>query len=289
MIRRIFLGVTLALLAGMFVPAYAQSTAGYLDDFIAHVKGDKRTQYDELVKKMVAANRANKGDHWIAMEMVYGEGNNLRFTSFRNSYADIEKAQGAFMGALMKSMGGPAGAGKLFSDLGSCTESTQGIIRLRRWDLSSAPPADAAAEANVIGNTRWIRTIVVHVRPGMGPRYEGMLKTLTAAAAKGMPGVVTWVSQSVAGDQGIVYYIAQLRPSMAGFDGGMSMQQMLGDATFAAYQKDVSEVVSRTDVYIYSILPALSNPTDEVVAVAPEYWRPKPPAPPKPKTNPPAK
>jgi hypothetical protein len=288
MIRRILLGMALALVAGVLSPAFAQGTAGYLDDFIAHVKPEKRAQYDESVKKMVAANRANKGDNWIAMEMTYGEGNTLRFVSMRNSYADIEKAQGAFMNALMKSLGGP-GVGKLMGDLGADSASFQGMLRVRRWDLSAAPPADAAAEAKVIGSTRWIRTFVVHVRPGMGPRYEATLKTLIAAASKGMPGQTTWVSQSVAGDQGIVYYISQLRPSLAGFDGGQSMMQMLGDAGFAAYQKDVSEVVTRTDVYIYSILPALSNPPEDVVAVAPEYWRPKPPAMPKPKAAAPAK
>jgi hypothetical protein len=281
--------MALALVAGVFSPAFAQGTAGYLDDFIVHVKPEKRAQYDELAKKMVAANRANKGDNWIAMEMTYGEGNTLRFVSMRNSYADIEKAQGAFMNALMKSLGGP-GVGKLMGDLGADSASFQGLLRVRRWDLSVGAPADAAAEAKVIGATRWIRTYVVHVRPGMGPRYEAIAKSLSAAIAKAMPGTTNWISQSVAGDQGVVYYISQLRPSMAGFDGtGPSMREMMGDAAFTAYQKEVSEVVTRTDVYIYTILPALSNPPEDVVAVAPEYWRPKPPPMPKPKTNPPAK
>jgi hypothetical protein len=289
MIRRILMGAALALVAGIFAPVNAQAPAGFLDDYIAHVKPEKRMQYDALVKKMVAANRANKGDNWIAMEVVYGEMNTLRFVSMRENFAGIETAQGVFMSALVKSLTMP-GVEKLFSDLSSDSTGSQGVIRVRRWDLSIGAPADAAAEAKVIGATRWIRTFVVHVRPGMGPRYEALAKMVKASVEKAVPGALSWISQSIAGDQGIVYYISQLRPSLAAFDApGPSMREMMGDAGFAAYQKELSEIVTRTDALIYSIRPELSNPPDAVVAVAPAYWHPAPPPPPKPKTNPPAK
>ncbi len=292
MIRRAICWMTFALMVGLLLPLGAQAqgmpTEGYLDDFVVHVK-QSCPQYDNLVKKIVAANHANKGGTWIAFTSQYGEGNVYRFVSTRSNYADIETAQGIFMKALEKSMG-EAGTMKLFSDLGACSESSQGLLRARRWDLSLGKPADAAAYAQVVGNARWLRLISVHVTPGMGGRYEGMLKKIMAAAERADPNASSWVSQSSAGDLGLVFYITQLRPSLAAFDGGKSMREMMGDAAYEAYQKDVSEVVTRSDVAIYQIRGDLSNAPDDVAAVAPNFWRPKPPAPPKaPAANPPAK
>jgi hypothetical protein len=297
MIRRAMCCITFALLLGIFLPLGAQAqgmaTEGFVDDFIVHVKQNCRPQYDNLVKKLVAANHANGGDNWIAMESTYGEGNIVRFVSTRENYAGIESAQGKFMMALQKGMG-EVGMTKLFSELGACSESTQGVLRARRWDLSTGVPADPAAQAKVIGNARWIRIFTVHVRPGMAGRFEAMVKTVNAAMAKADPNASSWISQSAAGDNGIVYYISQLRPSLASFDGGKSMREMMGDEAFAAFQKDSSEVVTRTDVAIYQMSGSLSNAPDEVAAVAPNFWRPHPmmaaPTPKKPATtNPPAK
>jgi hypothetical protein len=293
MIRRVIRWISFALLMGIVLPLGAQAqgmaTEGYVDDFVVHVKSNCRPQWDNLVKQLVAANHKNGGDNWLAIESVYGEANVVRFASIRASYADVETGQGKFMAALVKSVG-EAGMGKLLSGLNACAESAQGVIRRRRSDLSIGLPADAAGQARVIGNARWERLIMVHVRPGMNARYEAMIKTVNAAISKADPNSSSWISQSVAGDLGSVYYIAQLRPSLAAFDGGKSMREMMGDAAFEAYQKDVSEVVTRTDFSIYQFSGELSNAPDEVAAVAPNFWRPKPPAPPKaPAANPPAK
>jgi hypothetical protein len=294
MIRRVICSITLALLLGIGLVAGAQAqstmaTDGYLDEFVVHVK-QSCTNYDAIVKKLVTANHANGGDNWLTLESTYGEGNVYRFVSTRASYGDIETAQGKFMAAISKGAGGEAGAMKLLGELGACAESTQGILRRRRWDLSIGQPADAAAYAKVVGNARWIRVYTVHVRPGMGARYEAAVKMASAAMAKANPDSLSWFSQSVAGDNGTTYYISQLRPSLASFDGGKSMSEAMGADAFAAYQKEVAEVVTRTDTAIYQISGSLSNAPDEVAAVAPNFWRPKPPAPMKaPAANPPAK
>jgi hypothetical protein len=293
MIRRVICSITLAVLLGIGLVAGAQAQGlamdGYVDEFVVHVKGSC-ANYDSLVKKLVDANRANGGDNWLALESTYGEGNVYRFVATRMTYGDIETAQGKFMAALSKGLGGEMGAMKLLGELGSCAESTQGILRARRWDLSLGKPADMAAYAKVIGSTRWIRLYTVHVRPGMAGRYEAAVKSANAAMLKANPDAQSWFTQSVAGDNGTTYYISQLRPSLASFDSGMSMRQMMGDTAFDSYQKEISEVVTRTDVAIYQVSGSLSNEPDDVVAVAPNFWRPKPPAPPKaPATKAPAK
>ena len=67
------------------------------------------------------------------------------------------------------------------------------------------------------------------------------------------------------------------------------MRAAMGDSAFEAYQKEISEVVTRTDVAIYQMSGTMSNAPDEIAAVAPGFWRPKPPAPAKVAAKEPAK
>ncbi|HUK30109.1 MAG TPA: hypothetical protein VLV89_03285 [Candidatus Acidoferrum sp.] len=283
MIRRAIFSIAIAMLLciGLVAGANAQSTStseGYVDEFVVHVKHSCGMQYDNLVKKLVAANRGNKGDNWITLESTYGEGNVYRFVATRATYADIETAQGKFMAAIAKSQGGEAGMMKLFSDLDACSDSTQGLLRHRRWDLSIGKPADAAAYAQAVGSARWVRLIEIHVRPGMTPRYEAMRKMVMAAQMKANPNTgSTWVSEAVAGNQGTVFYYTQVRPTLGAFDAAPnspSMRDMMGDSAYEAYQREYSEIITRTDVSIYQVSGELSNPPDDVVAVAPKFWHP---------------
>jgi hypothetical protein len=290
MIRRAICWISFAMLLGILLPLGAQAQGmmdGYLDDFVVHVKGSC-SQYGDLVKRLVAANR-NGGDNWIALQGTYGDSSVVRFVATRSSYGDIEIAQGKFMAALMKAEHGEEGAMKLFGQLGACADSTQGVLRARRWDLSVGKPADAPSYANVIGNTRWIQVFTIHVKPGLSGRFEAEVKKVNSAMTKSEPNASSWVSQSVAGDNGVTYYISQLHASLKELDGGKSMREMMGDSAYEEFQKIVADVVTRTDVAIYQISPSMSNPPDDVVAVAPNFWRPKPPAPKKAATAAPKK
>ena len=48
-------------------------------------------------KKIVAANRQNKGSDWVALAQEYGQGYTVRFISTRPTFAAIEEASQAFM------------------------------------------------------------------------------------------------------------------------------------------------------------------------------------------------
>ena len=139
----------------------------YLDVYTVQVKPEKRAEFDAIAKKIGAANRQNKGDAWLTMETVYGQGDRVTFISTRQGYGDAEKASGVFYEALQKSYGKP-GTEKIFQDFSQCVVSSRSEFRLRRWDLSSNAPTDAMAMAKLLGNSRWLRTGVVHVaaRPG---------------------------------------------------------------------------------------------------------------------------
>lgn len=255
-----------------FVAVQAQEQ--YLDVFVAQVKPEKRADFDAINKKIAIANRDNKGDEWLAMETVYGPMNRVTFVSMRDSYGATEKAGQAFDAAVQKSLGKP-GSEKLFQDFNQTLVSSRSELRRRRWDLSSNAPSDAAAMAKMLGESRWLRTTIVHVRPGQGPSFEALLKDVKTAREKNSPDVTTLVSQSVAGGEGSTYYVTQLAKSMAAFDSIPTLQKVLGDEGYAHYLKAASEIVENTESVISHFLPELSNAPADVVAAAPDYWTPK--------------
>ncbi len=254
-------------------------TNEYLDVYIVKVKPDKHAEFNALVQKMVEANRRN-GDRWLAYESSYGEADVVTFLSERRSYADIEKSSAAFGSAIAKAYG-EAGAQKLFAELGNYTVSARGEVRRQRWDLSTRVPDDAAARTKEVGEARLLRTVIVRVRPGRGLEYEGWLKRIKAAMEKTPGTLSTRVSQGAAGQVGNLYYITWLVKSLANFDGGPTLMQMMGEGEFEEYQKAVAETVLSTESTINIFSPKLSNPPDDIVAAAPDFWRPKAAAKPK--------
>src|SRR6266849_8965054 len=104
--------------------AIGQNPEGYLDVYVVKVKPEKRAEFDAINKKIVEANRRNKGDYWLAAESMYGEMNTVYFTSQRQNYADVEKGFDAFMAALAKPAGA-AGAAKIFQDFNNTIVSSR--------------------------------------------------------------------------------------------------------------------------------------------------------------------
>jgi len=270
--RATWTAVAVILLAAF---AIGQAQDQYLDVFVVQVKPGKRADFDAISKKIVAANRQNKGDEWLAMETVYGQNNRITLVSMRQSYGDTEKASDAFYSALQKSMG-KTGVDKAFQDFNSCLDNSWSELRKRRWDLSSNAPADAAAMTKMLGEARWLRTTVIHVKPGRGPEFEGLLKDVKAAREKNSPELTTLVSQTVAGREGTIYYVTTLEKSMADFDTITPLPKVLGEEGYAHYLKTGSEIVENVETVINHFLPELSNPPANVVAAAPDYWTPKP-------------
>ena len=180
MLRRIVinfastLAITLAAILFLAMPAILRAQGDYLDTYRVKVKPEKAADFTALAKKWADANRRYNGDRWIALETVYGDTDVFVFTSTRASYADIDKANDAVMGAVSKAFG--AQTDKLLQDFSSCLASSHTELRRRRWDLSRKAPADAAAYAKLIGEARYLRTTAVHIRPGHIADFEGILR-----------------------------------------------------------------------------------------------------------------
>ena len=270
--RALWLPAVFALFAA---PAAAQLQNDLLDVLTIQVKPDKMAQFDAAGKKIVAANRQHKGSDWVALAQEYGQGYTVRFISTRPSFAAIEEASQAFMGAMNKAYG-KAATEQIFRDVDSSVVSSHSEIRRRRWELSANVPADAAAMARIVGEARWVQTTTVHVRPGQGAKVEEQLRAIKAANENAAAKVTVLVSQAVAGQTGTVFYVTTFRKSLAEIDGAAPLSQLMGEEGFRKFQAVVSESVMATETSISRLRPDWSNPAEPIVAAAPDFWRPKP-------------
>lgn len=259
----------------LIIPAVAQSVGDYLDVYIVKVKPEKAADFEALARKIADANRKNNGDKWLAMESQYGENNTYVFVSTRQSYADLDKAQDSFMGAMNKTYG-KDNAQKMLNEWNNYIAGARSEFRKRRWDLSRKTPTDPAAYAKLIGESRVLRTTAVHVRPGKIAEFEALLKDLKEAGEKAENTQPVLVSQVIEGGKGTVFYISGLRSGLDGFDKNPTARDILGEEGYKKYLRDVSETVENTDSMIYRYSAELSAPPEPVIAVAPDFWNPKP-------------
>src|SRR6516225_6617869 len=268
----------LLLVVSLVVPIAAHAQGDYLDVYIAKVKPEKLADFEAITKKWIDANKRFNGDTWIAMETVYGEGNVYQFTSTRQDYGEIDKINEAVMAAANKAFGKEAGE-KMERDFLNCLVWSRSELRRRRWDLSRKAPADAAAYAKLIGESRYLRTTAVHVRPGRVADFEALLKDLKAAGEKAANTQPVFVSQVIEGTKGTTFYVSTLRSSMAGFDNNPSMKDILGEEGYKKFLQGHADFVEEADSAIFRFSPELTNPPEDIVAVAPGFWRTKPTAP----------
>jgi len=266
---------TIVVAVCLLAPLSVQAQEDYLDVYIAHVKPEKAADFEAIAKKMAAANRKNNGDHWLAEEMVYGENYTSAFVSSRSDYAMIDKANDAFMGALNKAYGKEA-AEKMLHDWDNCLTGARTELRRRRFDLSRKVPGNAADYAKLIGDSRVLRSTVIHVRPGHVADFEALLKEAKDAGESNPNTQPLLVSQVIEGGKGTVFYVTGLRSSLGGFDHNPTTKEILGEEGYKKYLQESAETIESTDSAVLRFSPDLSNPPEQILAVAPAYWTPKP-------------
>jgi quinol monooxygenase YgiN len=255
-------------------PVVMRAQMEYLDVYTVKVKPEKSAEFNALARKVADANRKFNGDHWLATESVYGEGDTFSFVSYREDYASIDKATDVFMGALQKAFG-KEGAEKMLHDWENCLIRSQSELRRRRMDLSRKAPTDAAAFAKLIGESRVVRTTAVHVRPGHIADFEETLKELKEAGEKNPYTQPLLVSQAVEGTKGTTFYITSVRSSLGGFDKNPTAREVLGEEGYKKYQHMNAETVESAESTLRHFSPELSNPPEEIAQVAADFWRPK--------------
>jgi quinol monooxygenase YgiN len=273
MVRKALLAALIAVC--LVIPAVGQAVGDYLDVYIVSVKPDKAADFETLARKIADANRKNNGDRWLALESTYGENNITVFVSTRASYADLDKAQESFMGAMNKTYGKDMSQ-KMLNEWNNYIAGARSEFRKRRWDLSRKTPTDPAAYAKFIGESRVLRTTAVHVKPGKIAEFEAEMKDVKEAAEKAENTHAVLVSQVLEGGKGTTFYFSSLRPGMGGFDNNPSGREILGEEGYKKFLKAGSETVRDTESMMFRFSPELSSPPEAVIATAPDFWNPKP-------------
>lgn len=255
--------------------AKAQSLPVYLDLSRSQVRGEKSKDFEDAVHKLIEVNRKYKGDRWVALTTEYGESGTYLFSSSRDSMAAVESGGEAFMKALKEGMG-PLGD-KLMRDLGAWS-TFRAELRRRRWDLSVHPPADAAGLATLVGQSRWIRTLRLDVKPGMAADYVNAWKGLQHELEKVLPPVTVLVSESVTGPPAM--FVGLYYKSMADMDTEVAaVQKALTSTAYMNLSKVTAMAIDKSNWEIHRVRPDLSNPPDEVFNADPAFWKPKAPEP----------
>jgi hypothetical protein len=272
MLRRAIWAILLVVC--LAVPVIVHAQGDYLDVYVVKVKPEKLADFEALTKKWIDANRRFNGDHWLAMETLYGDGNVFQFTSTRQDYAEIDKMNEAVMNAANKAFG-KENAEKIGRDFQNCLLWSHSELRRRRWDLSRKAPTDPAAYAKFIGDSRVLRTTAVHLRPGRIADFEALLKEAKEAGEKNANTPPLLVSQAVEGSKGSTFYVTSLRSSLGGFDKNPTIRDILGEEGYKKFLQVNAESVEQTESALFRFSPELSNPPEEVAAVAADFWHPK--------------
>jgi hypothetical protein len=254
--------------------ALAQLPNDYVDMYVAKVKPDRASDFEALAKMAAEVNRRNNGDTWIVLQPMYGEHGLYYFGSARKDLAAIESGMTAFEQAMGKALG-EAGSRKTFQDWYSCLESSRGELRRRRFDLAMNAPKDPGAAAKMIGGAKWLRITTVRVRPGKASAFEALLKDIKAAVEKSGETTAFSISQLMSGQPGTVYFVAVAKGTLGEYDSIKTLPEILGVAGYTAFEKSIAELVFTSETTYYRIVPGLSNPPDEIAAVAPDFWNKK--------------
>ncbi len=208
------------------------------------------------------------------MQTVYGESDTYVFVSGRPDYASIDKAGDAFFGALTKAYGKDA-ANKMMHDWESCLSSSRTELRKRRPDLSRKMP-QGEDYAKLIGESRVLRTTAVHIRPGHAGDFEDFMKQYKESGEQAANAQPLLVSQVIEGGKGTTFYVTSLRPSLGGFDNNPSMKEILGEDGYKKFLQVSSDAIEGSHSAVFRFSAELSNPPQAVMAVAPDFWNPKP-------------
>jgi len=274
MFTRAFWAPALLVCLTVVAPVAVQAQGDYLDVYVTHVKPEKVSEFEALAKKVVDANRRNNGDTWLAMQTVYGEGDTYVFVSGRQDYASVDKGGDAFFAALTKTYGKDA-ASKMMHDWEGCLSDSRTELRKRRPDLSRKMP-EGADYAKLIGESRVLRTTVVHVRPGHVTEFEDFMKEYKTSGEQSANAQPLLVSQAIEGGHGTTFYVTSLRPSLGGFDNNPTMKEILGDDGYKKFLQVSSDAIEGSQSAILRFSAELSNPPQSVMAAAPDFWNPKP-------------
>jgi hypothetical protein len=164
---------------------------------------------------------------------------------------------------------------KIFADMMGASVMSQAEIRRRRPDLSASPIQSQEDLNKLLGQTHWIRTVRVDLKPGKLHDFVELWNPLKLELQEMLKDRTIAVSQTLTGPP--VIWMASFAKSFAEFDEMTNATKNLTETeAYRNYIKGLADVATMSQFEYHRIAPELSNVPEAIASVDPAFWRPKP-------------
>jgi len=131
-----------------------------------------------------------------------------------------------------------------------------------------------------IAKMRFVEIAAYHMKPGSDHAMDEIMKTVLAAAEKGMPSTNWACYQSMYGAPEGVFLFITLMKDASEIDRNISENKGFAEALGEAGGKKLAELsaaaVESSEVNLFSFSPRMSYPPEEWIKADPDFWKPKP-------------
>lgn len=228
--------------------------------------------HDKVAAGFVAlAEKVKSPGHWIGLNAMSGDENQALFIGGFPSFAAAQEWHEAEEAAVSKSPALKAEAERLEKAGAALHLQQRGVFASYKPDMSYHPPGPAD-----MAKARFIEVTITRIRPGRGPDYEDLMKTLNQARDKaGVPGKSA-AFVVVSGAPSGTYVWVHPMAALAEMDGeyGKAVIAAVGEEQWKKLRMAFSEIAEESTRTLFAINPKASRPAPAVADADPAFWKP---------------
>ncbi len=232
------------------------------------IKPGKVTAHTQAANRFVQiVEKHQAGIYRVGGMAIAGNTNEIFYLSFADSYADYERSTD-----FPKPM--VAELASLETQSGDVHQSQRTVIAHFVPALSYRPEVHAAA----LNNAKRINLFILRTRPGSYEQVQELGKLYVDAYKKAGITEEYWLAYSVrAGMPENTWIFIEALPSLAALDRNLEERfiKALGEDNLKKLGPMVKETTLSEESFIVSVNPAVSRPTEEMVAANPSWWKVK--------------
>lgn len=217
--------------------------------------------------------KANTGAHYVALTSMTGP-SEAWFCEGHDSFASIEKADKE----IEKNAALTAEIEALSAKDGDMVSGSRGLVARYRKDLSYRPSPVNLGKAHYWG------VFIERVKPGYREDYEESSRMDVAAYTKAGINSERWLAYQVAAGSpgGLYFYFVPMTSLAEGdIDNEKAYAEAMGERGRSRQSEITRQGVLSSEFQLFAVSPKMSYLPKEVTSADPDFWTPKPAAPPK--------
>jgi hypothetical protein len=242
------------------------------------IKPGKMAPHERVAAGFVSAiSKTPSASYRIGLVPMSGDENVVLYVEGFDSFADVEARHNQIDQLTASNAAFKNEMEQLDKQGGEMHASQRTAFYMLRPDLSFRPRA-----MKDIPHPRFVSITTTRIKPGRGPDYVDYTRSLNAAREKANSEAHTAVYQVVTGAPTGTFItittISSLKQWDDDFAKGDAFQKALnaalgGEEVVKQRRMLISEIVADGVSTLYAINPAISRPTQDVVAAEPEFWK----------------